>query len=291
MDNKLLGQVGYLKLVKHNIHLHGYKSLIYCYGLGAPRFVEYVTASRFLAGERVKKILDVGCGHSLLPSLLADRGFKVVAVDINERSVAWQGNKSKQNLFGTVVADGLNLPFNDGSFSVVISISAIEHLENEGDMRMMKEIFRVLEDGGICILSTGLSPRGGQTRDPLFGIPAWPRYLLGTELLHRIMRKLGVDRGDGYFERFYSREDILTRLIEPSGCSLEEYVMYWDWIGDKVLFRILPNSFLSIVELFLAKVSYHTSRKPTNRGGIILKLRKGSDTNYLEQAKEKLEPF
>ena len=46
----------------------------------------------------------------------------------------------------------LNLPFEDNTFNVVTSFETIEHIKD--DKGQVKEVLRVLKDGGLYIVST-----------------------------------------------------------------------------------------------------------------------------------------
>lgn len=50
-------------------------------------------------------------------------------------------------------ADATKLAFSDNSFSHIISISVIEHINGNGDSEAIKEIWRVLKPNGILILT------------------------------------------------------------------------------------------------------------------------------------------
>lgn len=50
-------------------------------------------------------------------------------------------------------ADATSLSFSDNSFSHIISISVIEHINGEGDSEAIKEMWRVLKPNGILILT------------------------------------------------------------------------------------------------------------------------------------------
>ncbi|MFA6006075.1 MAG: class I SAM-dependent methyltransferase [Patescibacteria group bacterium] len=100
-----------------------------------------------------KKILDAGCGASLLPSFLASKGYDVTAID------RWAGTdrscegcleealeireKSKQKYI-IIVGDLLKLPFMEREFDITICNSTIEHIPD--DISAVKELARVTKD-------------------------------------------------------------------------------------------------------------------------------------------------
>jgi SAM-dependent methyltransferase len=108
------------------------------------------------AKPNAKRVLDFGCGagHFLpfLSSLCPDAAIS--AADIMGRppsiptSVEWyQGDLN----------DALPIP--DDMFDLICAIEVIEHLENP--RRVLREIFRLLQPGGVAILTT---PNTGSIR-------------------------------------------------------------------------------------------------------------------------------
>ncbi len=101
----------------------------------------YALAARFLGPGRV---LDLGCGagHSL--DLLAPR--ESVGVDRKPAALAGQPRQ-------TVVADMRDLPFEDGSFDLVVNGYMLDLLPKDDIPRALAEFRRVLRPGGRLVLS------------------------------------------------------------------------------------------------------------------------------------------
>lgn len=102
-------------------------------------------------------VLDIGCfdkwARTQLPISATYVGIDYI-VTANE----WY------NTCPDVYADAHVLPFNDGSFDVVLLLDVLEHL-GDADMAMI-EIQRVLRDGGQLIMNTPfLYPLHDQPRD------------------------------------------------------------------------------------------------------------------------------
>jgi ubiquinone/menaquinone biosynthesis C-methylase UbiE len=49
------------------------------------------------------------------------------------------------------IADGLSLPFEDGSFDIVICIKTLHHLSKDDTVRLLKEVNRVASGGYIIM--------------------------------------------------------------------------------------------------------------------------------------------
>ncbi len=101
----------------------------------------YAAAARLLP-ER-GRVLDLGCGVGHSFALLAPR--ETVGVDLDAGALAGQGRE-------TVVADMRALPFGAASFASVVSVQSIEHVPDPE--RVLSEVVRVLEPGGVAIFVT-----------------------------------------------------------------------------------------------------------------------------------------
>jgi SAM-dependent methyltransferase len=93
--------------------------------------------------------LDIGAGHgSLISKLRAQRpAIQASVCDYTDELMKLPGQK--------VDIANLNeepLPYPDATFDVVTATEVIEHLEDF--RRVVREIFRVLKPGGVCVLST-----------------------------------------------------------------------------------------------------------------------------------------
>lgn len=103
------------------------------------------------------RILDVGCGMGREAFNLYDIGFNITAIDISEKAI--KGAKklaaeSNRNIT-FLLTDGINLPFDDNSFDVVIiwnqTFGLIYNESNQ--VAFLKECKRVLRDNGIISFS------------------------------------------------------------------------------------------------------------------------------------------
>ena len=101
----------------------------------------YALAAACLAGRRV---LDLASGSGYGSRILASSARSVVSLDLGRDAARMAPNG--------VCGSGLQLPFANASFDAVVCLETIEHLESPE--ALLGEISRVLEPGGVAILST-----------------------------------------------------------------------------------------------------------------------------------------
>lgn len=139
-------------------------------------------------------LLDVGASHGLITLALAPRVAFAVGVDVDREGVAAAAREPGAG-DGTAfaLASGMQLPFADGSFDIVVCNHVYEHVPEAP--RLMAEIARVLRSGGVCYFAGG---HRLQLIEPHHRLPflSWlPRGMADAWL-----RSLG--RGPRYEEHF-----------------------------------------------------------------------------------------
>ena len=133
-----------------DIHIDFYKSGE-CYWWSVIQRKEVTYALRRFSDSGSKgKILDVGCGAGVLLSVLS-QDARVYGTDLSIKACEF----SKRKGINVLQADAHCLPLKDNSFNVVFALDLIEHIEDE--LTVLKQIYRVCSEGGICI----------------FTVPAW----------------------------------------------------------------------------------------------------------------------
>jgi SAM-dependent methyltransferase len=101
------------------------------------------------------RVLDAGCGGGGMPLSLAEEAGLVLGIDPAERfqdaGVRLGRERGLRNL-KFALADGMFLPFRDGTFDLVLSHAVIEHVADAP--LYLRECARVLRPGGHVYLST-----------------------------------------------------------------------------------------------------------------------------------------
>jgi ubiquinone/menaquinone biosynthesis C-methylase UbiE len=109
---------------------------------------EYKAIADRIAADRPAAILDWGCGHGQMSSLLHARGLAPSAYDYRPgegdgQTHAMEKYPEIDALWG---ADSVRLPYEDACFDAALSSGVLEHVEDpEGSVR---ELRRVLRPGG-----------------------------------------------------------------------------------------------------------------------------------------------
>jgi SAM-dependent methyltransferase len=107
------------------------------------------------------RVLDIGCGNGRHAFEALRRGAGVVATDLDEKALAevevmagameQAGEVPTGGSLRTVRADARHLPFDDGSFDVVIAAEVLEHIPE--DTAAIAELCRVLRPGGLIAVT------------------------------------------------------------------------------------------------------------------------------------------
>lgn len=154
------------------------------------RAAEYPWVLRQLAlFPKGSLILDVGCSESIFSHVLVTRGFRVVGLDLRDYPFkSEQMSFIKRNLVDSGLPDRL--------FDGVIMISTVEHiglsvygqivLDNSLDFAAIGEVFRMLKQGGILIVTTpfvGAGPDRIQSDERQYGSDGLERRFKDFEML------------------------------------------------------------------------------------------------------------
>ncbi|MUG89181.1 glycosyltransferase [Paenibacillus timonensis] len=101
-----------------------------------------------------KRVLDAACGEGYGSFILSQHAFSVTGIDVSSESIANAQSKYKNIQLDYIVASIERLPFDDGSFDIVVSFETLEHVDEAIQQRFMSEVRRVLSPDGALIIST-----------------------------------------------------------------------------------------------------------------------------------------
>lgn len=180
---------------------------------GEKAYQEYVSFVTRIV-PRGKTILDLGCGTGLSSYMLTKNGYKVIGADISPLSIekASKTFGDKSSNLDYIVADGMDLTFEEEAFDVVSSFLLIEHISDIP--RALSEMLRVTKKGGMIIV---LSPSLLSPFMPLSALinlflkrknktPIW-----GEKNVYRLIKMLLKNTALSMRKKFSSKVEFLYR--------------------------------------------------------------------------------
>lgn len=146
-----------------------------------------------------ERLLDIGCGRGavlLMAAQILPRA-RSVGIDVwsakdqsgntervTRRNAALEGVNERVDLYTT---DMRELPFDDGSFDLVVSSLAIHNLPGAGDRaRALREAARVLKKGGKLVIADILHTRMYATELEAYGLQITARQSLGIRFRYAV---------------------------------------------------------------------------------------------------------
>ena len=129
------------------------------YGALARDSVGQLSGYLDLAGATM---LDVGGGPGFFRDAFQAAGATYWALDADVGELSGQGNIAS----GTVIGDGMRLPFRDDAVDLCYSSNVLEHVPDP--WRMAEEMLRVTRPGGVAFISytSWYGPWGGHETAP-----------------------------------------------------------------------------------------------------------------------------
>jgi ubiquinone/menaquinone biosynthesis C-methylase UbiE len=202
-------------------------------------------------------LIDVGAGNGGTALIAAERGAKVLAVDVSKQMIERVRERAAQHAQGrsirAEVMDGAELAVPDASFAAAISaFGVILFRDAEGGVR---EIARVLKPGGRVALLAWTEPE---------------RYELMTRLLEAVAAVRGPQPPPASLppQLRFREPDALRRLLESAGLAVREIVCMEEqwvlpsarWIAERMAFAPGMTAFIAslgsdrraILEAFVA---------------------------------------
>jgi len=181
---------------------------------------------------RDKKVLNVGCSEPIDELFWIRQVKEWVAIDYSPKSIKAAKEIIKNELserlakkirFG--VADATKLPFEDGSFDVVVSFHTIDHVSSRRNRnRFVAEMARVVKKGGRIIITT-------TNRYSLFYFE------------HRRLMKSG--KSDYGFAYLFTRRELKNMLLDcglvPQKFLSEMRIVGYEPLPIKLFNKIICN--------------------------------------------------
>lgn len=167
-----------------------------------------------VSADSLGMVIDIGCGRGEWLSLLAERGYRGVGVDLNTESLKCCEDKNIK----TVCMDGIDylktLPAE--SVKLLTSFQLVEHITTNQLLELMKQIARVMRKDGLVIIETP-NPSNVNVGASAFYLDLTHKRQIPSELL-----------------TFIAEENELT-VMDIAHWQQEEIDRWWDsvWQNDE----------------------------------------------------------
>ncbi len=197
----------YDALLSDSLGMAGGDRLVY-----AKYKTDYVTSRT--STEIHQQVLDFGCGDGTSLELFraANPNWALYGIDISAESVelARQKNISHSEIS---VFDGMSIPFQDESFSMLFAANVMHHIPFEHHERVINEFYRVLSPGGQIIIFEH-NPYNPVTRkifqDCIFDRDA---RMLAPGYLRKSLLRRGFLKKNITYHLFFPRHRFFSSLI------------------------------------------------------------------------------
>ena len=181
----------------------------------------------FFRQNKIKKILDLGCGTGRNTSYLKNGGFDVLGCDVSSEAL----NIAKKNVAGVFFEQCpmSSLSFPDDLFDGVVCNHVLQHGMINDIKKAVDEIYRVLRPNGVILLEVASTESS--------------KYLKGTEV--ETNTRINVGGSDGHVpHHFFTKEEIqeffkffeilqLSHSIHPSELNPEIMSATWKMYAKK----------------------------------------------------------
>lgn len=197
-----------------------------------------VHAARYrFAFERIRPriSLDIATGKGYGADMLQKAtGCPVVGVDVDFPTLHEARSLFPNPNVSLVVADGAHLPFAAHAFGNVLSMETVEHIHNDTDF--IRELARVLEPDGLCVLST---PNREYSEQESIVNPYHVREYSGAELLDLLTSAFRSVRlfQQGFSKTYYDQVKVYSDLIQDRKNRLNRFLRF----GINAIYHPLRN--------------------------------------------------
>jgi ubiquinone/menaquinone biosynthesis C-methylase UbiE len=106
------------------------------------------------APESGSRVMELGSGVGWIMEAMLERFSvaEIVGLDISANMITRAQERFADPRARFTLYDGLHMPFPDGSFDVIYSVAAMQHIEKHIAFLLFEEIHRVLSPGGHAVI-------------------------------------------------------------------------------------------------------------------------------------------
>jgi ubiquinone/menaquinone biosynthesis C-methylase UbiE len=181
-----------------------------------------------------KKILDCGAGGNCPPlAIFAEHGYKTFGIDNNEKQIELSKEFERNHGLdlGIEYGDMKHLPYEDNSISYVYSYNSIFHMSKKEISETLREIHRVLPQGGLAFVNFASEHDKRSTSGEKAGEGEYIQLEFGEYVLHSFFKE---NEAEQYFEGFkvLYKENRIREGYNPKGDRVK--MGFIDYIIEKV---------------------------------------------------------
>jgi SAM-dependent methyltransferase len=179
------------------------------------------------------KIVEAGCGLGRYVKYLSEKGYDVEGIEYSGETVSMV--KEKDSSLKVIQADVLSMPYQANSIGGIVSLGVVEHFI-PGPFEPLKEMHRVLNSGGIAVISV-----------PSFNlVRRIKRYLYIDEICYYV-NPISILRRSNIIRKLLKKKPLdKTRKLSYNRRKSTSYVIY-PTFGDFFEYRFRKNQFEDIL--------------------------------------------
>jgi ubiquinone/menaquinone biosynthesis C-methylase UbiE len=160
-----------------------------------------------LSGAKLgQHLLEIGAGYGAATAFFESRVARVTSLDYHHRSLLKGKLRNNGGTSGAVCGDASRLPFADQTFSSVLAVLVLHHIQSaELQDQLFAECFRVLNPGGVFIafdIPDGWFHRVGHIRSTFVPVAA---NLVSPRLNSAGFSEITIDSRKGGFRIIATR--------------------------------------------------------------------------------------
>ena len=193
------------------------------------------------SSNRQLKVLEIGTGSGGIAHYFGKQKeprFLVHSVDVEDSRQVHEG-------FEFSLVDGVDLPFKEGAFDLVLSNHVIEHVGDEAAQKKhIDEMYRVLKDGGAGYLAF---PNRWQWREPHYKLGGLSWLPEGYRSMYLKLRRRGSHYdcrplSCGQIEPLLASSGFAFSQVHGRALKLTYELEQPDAMAYRALFRHIPDS-------------------------------------------------
>lgn len=213
-------------LAQRTLVRRGYDEIADVYAAESGGDEDGLLVDRLRADAPDGRVLDAGCGDGeRVMADLADHR-PVTGLDFSRE----QARRANAVVPGRVVqGDVTALPYAADSFAAVAAFYSVIHVPGPQHASVYEEFARVLEPGGVLLVTTGTEDWEGRTEDWLGGGTAMEWTILGGEASTRRLEAAGFDVYDAVGVVDTLGDDVDRtggRVVEPDSEAAEKLFLF-----------------------------------------------------------------